>query len=149
MTLNQEADTKAVALRARLKQRQYYPKQAPTHGENSILVINGERVVHDTQDQMRLSLSWPRLHTHWDKTRTAHANLNKIAYAALGHAMEQCTQTRRIWVVLIVHGNTALECRGNLVKARLDRGMITNPTDISPLIGMTMRRQGPQGNGWR
>jgi hypothetical protein len=97
--LNSYADFNAVRHRKILESQLHCPSQRPFFGEAWIPVINGERSVRNVKEQLRLSLTWPRLHHHWDIKRTGHVDLNQMAHQALKTAMNNLPETRRHWCV--------------------------------------------------
>ena len=44
-----------------------------------------------------MSLTWPRLHAHWNLKRTTHTDLNEIAYDAIDHAFQNVSSGRHCW----------------------------------------------------
>ena len=98
-TLNVICDAEAVSHRCALKHQGYYPQQCAIHGEKWIPVTNGERAVRNLRERLRLSLTWPRLHAHWNIKRTPHTDLNAIAYDAIDHAFQNVPSARHRWFV--------------------------------------------------
>ena len=62
-------------------------------------VINGEWTVHNLWEELRLSLTWPRLYAHWNLKRTTHTDLNEITYDAINHAFQNVSSGRHCWFV--------------------------------------------------
>ena len=82
-----------------LKHQQHCPQQRAIHGEKWNPVINGELAVHNLRERLRLSLTWPRLHAHWNLERTTHADPNEIAHDAIDHAFQNISSGRHCWFV--------------------------------------------------
>ena len=98
-SLNVICDAEAVSYQCALKHQCYYPQQRAIYGEKWIPVINGERAVRNLRECLCLSLTWPRLHAHWNIKRTPHTDLNAIVYDAIDHAFQNVPSGRHRWFV--------------------------------------------------
>lgn len=76
----------------------YYPRALALYGERLILIINGKRIVRNQGDCLWLSLSWPRLLSHWFQKRTATMDLNHMDYRVLEKAMKSLPPDCQQWL---------------------------------------------------
>jgi hypothetical protein len=96
--LNEHADAMAGEYRYLITNQGYHPRARPFYGERLIPIINTERIVRNQGDCLRLSLSWPRLLTHWFQKRTSTMDLNQLDYRVLEKAMKSLPPDRRRWL---------------------------------------------------